>query len=146
MAGFSNEFNWGLGSTDLSGLGNLGNTNSPLTSQLGQQYLASMNQNMGLTDGAGLGLDSLGAKDWLQGGLGALNTLGSMYMGWQQNKLAKEQLQASLDMWQKNWEAQTKSYNTRLNDKYAARYAGAGDAGRANMQTPEDYASENKIS
>ena len=69
---------------------------------------------------------------------GALQSLVGMYQGFQSSKMAKKQFNLQREQWDKQWTAQTKMTNGRLEDKYRARLNGAG-SGAANMESKEDY-------
>ena len=71
-------------------------------------------------------------------GFGALQSLVGMYQGFQSSKMAKKQFNLQREQWDKQWTAQTKMTNGRLEDKYRARLNGAG-SGAANMESKEDY-------
>ena len=71
-------------------------------------------------------------------GFGALQSLVGMYQGFQSSKMAKKQFNLQREQWDKQWAAQTKMTNGRLEDKYRARLNGAG-SGAANMESKEDY-------
>ena len=71
-------------------------------------------------------------------GFGALESLVGMYQGFQSSKMAKRQFNLQRAQWDKQWTAQTKMTNGRLEDKYRARLNGAG-SGAANMESKEDY-------
>ena len=71
-------------------------------------------------------------------GFGALQSLVGMYQGFQSGKMAKKQFNLQREQWDKQWTAQTKMTNGRLEDKYRARLNGAG-SGAANMESKEDY-------
>ena len=71
-------------------------------------------------------------------GFGALESLVGMYQGFQSSKMAKKQFNLQREQWDKQWTAQTKMTNGRLEDKYRARLNGAG-SGAANMESKEDY-------
>ena len=71
-------------------------------------------------------------------GFGALQSAVGMYQGFQSSKMAKKQFNLQREQWDKQWTAQTKMTNGRLEDKYRARLNGAG-SGAANMESKEDY-------
>ena len=71
-------------------------------------------------------------------GFGALQSLVGMYQSFQSGKMAKKQFNLQREQWDKQWTAQTKMTNGRLEDKYRARLNGAG-SGAANMESKEDY-------
>ena len=71
-------------------------------------------------------------------GFGALQSLVGMYQGFQSSKMAKKEFNLQREQWDKQWTAQTKMTNGRLEDKYRARLNGAG-SGAANMESKEDY-------
>lgn len=66
--------------------------------------------------------------------LGGIQTLGSLWNSWQQNKLAREQMDFSKKAYKTNLRNQTQTYNTALEDRIRARHytegkgSGATDA------------------
>lgn len=58
--------------------------------------------------------------------LGAIQTLGSLWNSFQQNKMAKESFKFQKEAYQTNLENQEKSYNTALEDRINARYVTEG--------------------
>lgn len=72
--------------------------------------------------------DTMFTPEGLKAGAGALQTIGSLWLGFQQNKRAKKQMQIAIDQWNKQWNAQTKAYNTRLANKTASNTAGMSNA------------------
>ena len=75
------------------------------------------------------------------GGLQAAAGLWEAFNGMQQTKLIKQQMANSLDQWNKNYANQVASYNTRLEDRQAARYAAQG----ANQEDPSSYMAKNRL-
>jgi hypothetical protein len=66
-----------------------------------------------------------------QFGLSAIQTLGSLWNSFQQNKMAKQSFNFQKEAYQTNLENQTQSYNTELEDRINARYATEGRANAA---------------
>ncbi len=60
--------------------------------------------------------------DGMQMIAGGLQTIGNLYMAWQQNKLAKDSLQLQRDNYETNLANQTTSYNNSLEDRIRGRY------------------------
>lgn len=58
-----------------------------------------------------------------QFGLGAIQTLGSLWNSFEQNKLAKQSFNFQKEAYATNLANQTKTYNTELEDRINARYA-----------------------
>lgn len=58
--------------------------------------------------------------------LGAVQTLGSLWNSFQQNKLAKESFNFQKDAYNENLANQEQSYNTALEDRINARYVTEG--------------------
>ena len=94
----------------------------------------------------GAGLDN--AQDGILGGLGSLfskggpasialgglETLGSIWNSFQQNKLAKKSLKFQKDAFKTNLANSTKVYNTALEDRIRARYATEGRSSEADAK------------
>ena len=62
----------------------------------------------------------------IMGGLQAAGGLWEAFNGMQQNKLVKQQMANSLNQWNKNYDNQVASYNTRLEDRHRAAVAAQG--------------------
>ena len=63
--------------------------------------------------------------------LGAIQTLGSLWNSFQQNKLAKKSLALQTRAFETNLANQTQTYNTALEDRINARYATEGRSSEA---------------
>lgn len=61
-----------------------------------------------------------------QSALGAIQTLGSLWNSFQQNKLAKESMKFQKEAFATNLANQEQSYNTALEDRINARYVTEG--------------------
>ena len=77
----------------------------------------------------------------IMGGLQAGAGLWGAFNGMQQTKLAKQQMTNSLNQWNKNYDNQVASYNTRLEDRQNARVAAQG----ANQQDTASYMAKNRL-
>ena len=82
---------------------------------------------------------------WQPGGgaslaLGAIQTLGSLWNSFQQNKLAKKSLALQERAFETNLKNQTQTYNTALEDRINARYATEG-----RTQEAASYIEKNKL-
>ena len=62
----------------------------------------------------------------ITGGLEGAAGLWGAYNGMQQNKLVKQQMANSLNQWNKNYDNQVATYNTRLEDRQRARVIAQG--------------------
>lgn len=78
---------------------------------------------------------------WASTALGAAGSLMSGYMAMKQYGLAKDQLAESKRQFNKNFEANRKSVNTRLEDRQAARVASNPNA----YQSVGEYMNKNKV-
>jgi len=76
----------------------------------------------------------------LQLGLGAIQTLGSLWMSFKQNKLAEKSLGLQEKAFETNLHNQTTSYNTALEDRIRARYHTEGRSDQA-----DSYINEHKL-
>jgi hypothetical protein len=74
-------------------------------------------------------------------GLSGIQTLGSMWMAFQQQKMAKEALKFQKSSYATNLKNQTQSYNTALEDRIGARYKTEGRSD----QEKNDYIAQNKL-
>ena len=77
----------------------------------------------------------------LQLGMQGLGTLGSLWGGYQSQKLAKDAFKVQKGMAEKNYANQIKSYNTALTDRATTRGFVQGDSAEATQQ----YINENKL-
>jgi len=73
-------------------------------------------------------------------GLGALQTVGSLWNSYNANKLAKKSYGLQKKAFETNLKASTKSYNTALEDRIRSRYATEGRSGEADA-----YIDKNKL-
>ena len=87
--------------------------------------------------GAPAGAAGVGKTGFFQPGggaslaLGAIQTLGSLWNSFQQNKLAKKSFALQERAFETNLRNQTQTYNTALEDRINARYATEGRSGEA---------------
>ena len=77
----------------------------------------------------------------ITGGLQAAAGLWGAYNGMQQTKLAKQQMANSLNQWNKSYDNQVASYNTRLEDRQRARVTAQGDY----QQDVDSYMAKNRL-
>ena len=128
---------------DMSGWGLLENTdNSNLSSGQIANILNYGNQNnsggLGSLGGSGFGLN-LGTA---QLGLGAIGTLGNLYMGISQLGLAKKSFNLQKAYANANYTNQAKAYNTNLTDRITSR----GVAEGLSQAQVNDYINKNSVS
>ena len=64
-------------------------------------------------------MDQIGGWSGISSGI---QTLGNLYMAYQQNKLAKESLKFQKDSYKTNLANQSQTYNTALEDRIRSRY------------------------
>ena len=91
----------------------------------------------------GLSLGNFGTGSFggnLQLGLGAIQTLGSLWNSFEQNKLAKKAFKFQKQAFETNTRNQTKSYNTALEDRIRARYNTENRSSEA-----DEYINRNKL-
>lgn len=69
-----------------------------------------------------------------QVGLGAIQTLGSLWNSFQKQKLAKQSLAFQKDAYNTNMANQKQTYNTALEDRIRARYATEGRSQEADAK------------
>jgi len=99
----------------------------------------------------GVGVGGAGAQGanpgfFSQGGmgqfaLGAIQTLGSLWNSFQQNKLAKESFKFQKQAYNTNLENQEQSYNTALQDRINSRYVTEGKS----QAEADSYIAENRL-
>ena len=77
----------------------------------------------------------------IMGGLQAAGGLWGAYNGMQQNKLIKQQMANSLNQWNKSYANQVAAYNTRLEDRQAARVSANPDA----YESVDSYMAKNRL-
>lgn len=78
-----------------------------------------------------------------QVGLGAIQTLGSLWNSFQQNKIAKKSLKLQERTFETNLANQKKTYNTELEDRIRNRYQGAGKG--LDSKEADSYIEKNKL-
>jgi hypothetical protein len=74
--------------------------------------------------------------------LGAIQTLGSLWNSFQQNKMAREAMKFQKDAFKTNLANQTQSYNTALEDRIRSRYEGMEGATQADA---DSYIEKNRL-
>lgn len=94
----------------------------------------------GATPGAG-GPGFFGEGGIASMALGAVQTLGSLWNSFQQNKMAKESFEFQKEAYATNLENQEKSYNTALEDRITARYRTEGKS----RQQANNYIDRNSL-
>ena len=117
--------NQGVNAWDSSGLGSI------IDSYLGKQgvnpTLQNLNQGSWFDDifnmDAAFGNAKAGTTGWAPTALGALQGLGSAYLGMKQYGLAKDEFEESKRQFELNYGAQKKLTNSRLEDRQRARVA-----------------------
>ena len=82
-----------------------------------------------------------GKDGWGKNALGALQGLGSLYMGMKQYGLAKAAFDEQKRQFQMNYDAQRDATNTRMADRQAARYS----SDPTFYQSPSVYMDRNRI-
>ncbi len=84
----------------------------------------------------------LGNGDNLNAAVGGLQALTGAYLGFQNLRLAKDNLRFQKGAWQKNYANQAQSYNTSLEDRTRARYS-SRETDESKIQ---DYLNRNRLS
>ena len=82
-----------------------------------------------------------GQQGWGNLALGALQGIGGAYMGMKQYGLAKDALAQSQAQFDKNYNAQRQSINTKLEDRQRARVAATGGT----AESVDSYMDRNRI-
>ena len=72
--------------------------------------------------------------------LGGIQTIGSLWNSFQQQKMAKKTFKFNQDVYRTNLKNQTSTYNTALEDRIRARYATEGRSDQADA-----YIDKNKL-
>jgi hypothetical protein len=128
-------------------------TNSPYGNSINDNAVSNYtnNNNGGFSPlspqfdvSGGNGIGNLGtpfSTDSLKLGLGAIQTLGSLWMGFKQNQLAKNALKLQNRAFETNLKNQTQSYNTALEDRIRARY----NTENRNPSEADAYISANRL-
>ena len=98
---------------------------------LNQQHQGLIDQNINPITGQAIKPGFFGKGGMAEIGLGAIQTLGSLWNSFQQNKIAKESLQLQKQTFRKNIQNQTQTYNTALDDRIRARFASEGRSEQA---------------
>jgi len=108
---------------------------------LSDQTQGLINQNINPITGAAIEPGFFGQGGMAQIGLGAINTLGSLWNSFQQNKIAKKSLALQERTFETNLANQTKTYNTELEDRIRTRY----DTERRDPSEADAYIERNKL-
>ena len=147
------QFDFDLNSYNPNNLVSFGGNYTNPATGMASWSPAFENSNMLFADTAHINpkaVPGLGAKlrdfnseygSTITGGLQAAAGLWGAYNGMQQTKLAKQQMANSLNQWNKNYDNQVASYNTRLEDRQNARVAAQG----ANQQDSASYMAKNRL-
>lgn len=155
-SGFGNNFDdYSMGSPAMAPLGTTGGmqqnainaqVNMP---QVPQGVMAAITPQTGVAGSAaplpGAAGGGGGPGFFSQGGgagliLGGIQTLGSLWNSFQQNKLAKKSLALQTRAFETNLKNTTQSYNTALEDRIRARYNTEGRSEQA-----DSYIDRNKL-
>lgn len=88
---------------------------------------------------------AFGKNGWGMAGIAGLSGLAQGILGAKEVGLGKDALNFQKESFDKNFQASTQNYNTNLMNSYFNTYNGADAATKANMLTPEQYASMNKL-
>ncbi|MCA1807480.1 MAG: hypothetical protein LC687_06510 [Actinobacteria bacterium] len=111
------------------------------TSGLSGQTEGLIGANINPITGAAIKPGFFGQGGMAQVGLGAIQTLGSLWNSFQQNKIAKKSLNLQEKTFETNLANQTKSYNTELEDRIRTRY----DSERRDPSEADSYIDKNKL-
>lgn len=84
----------------------------------------------------------LGQPDNLNAAINGIGALTGAYLGFQQLRMAKDNLRFQKDAWAKNYANQAQSYNTSLEDRTRARYS-ARETDESKIQ---EYLNRNRLS
>lgn len=102
-----------------------------------------------LQDGGMLTREGMFGGESGGGGLNVLTGIGSNlvrgYTGLKQLKLGEDTLAFNKDVTRKNINTQAQLTNMSMNQRYNNTYSQASEAERANMLSPEEYATKNNI-
>lgn len=111
---------------------------------LGTPDVEAANVNAPQVGGQGAnGPSFFGKGGMAQVGLGAIQTLGSLWNSFQQNKIAKKSLALQERTFETNLSNQTKTYNTELEDRIRNRMQGAGKG--LDSKEADSYIERNKL-
>ena len=124
------------------GLGAMGIPTTPATYVTGP---VSPNAYAAGGDAPGFGAKAmgwLGNTDNLNAAINGIGALTGAYLGFQNLRLAKDNLRFQKDAWAKNYANQAQSYNTSLEDRTRARFS-ARETDEGKIQ---DYLNRNRLS
>ena len=110
-------------------------------SGLSAQSQGLINNNINPITGAAIKPGFFGQGGGAQIGLGAIQTLGSLWNSFQQNKIAKKSLALQERTFETNLANQTQTYNTELEDRIRTRY----DSERRDSSEADSYIARNKL-
>ncbi len=131
----TDQFQYGNNSLQSNAITNRGQQNLDFDTS---NYLNNSNGynplSSGLSSGGGINTNNL------QLGLSAVQTIGSLWNSFQQNKLAKQSLGLQTQAYKTNLKNQTSSYNTALEDRIRSRYATEGRSPQA-----DSYINKHKL-
>lgn len=112
------------GGMNMSGMAPVGVTDPGMLSSMTPQSLNFQAPDIAGGAGAAGGIgksNGIGTMGYVNAGLSGLQTLGSLWMGLKQMKLANKQFNFSRDMANTNLANQMKTYNTALSDRARSR-------------------------
>jgi hypothetical protein len=126
-------------------ISNLGQNNAPAGFSISPQPPIPTPTVPGVTPPAGAKPGFFSEFGPGQFALGAIQTLGSLWNSFQQNKLAKQSFNFQKQAYETNLANQTKTYNTELEDRIRSRYEGMEGDRTTNDAKANDYIAKNRL-